>query len=118
MPTTAAVPTRRAMSDETAGMLLGLVGVAIFGFTLPFTRLAVADSLGLFASVKSKVLESRIPAHLRTDTWFAFSTRARVIVYAKDAVNADDVADAMGVSRITVYNYLKKIETEQRLIGL
>jgi len=43
--------------------------------------------------VKSKALEERIPAHLR-DTengWFAFSTRARVIVYNKSAVKAEDV---------------------------
>ncbi|WBS01278.1 DMT family transporter [Pseudoduganella sp. SL102] len=37
----AATVTRR--SDETAGMLLGLAGVAIFSLTLPFTRLAVAE---------------------------------------------------------------------------
>lgn len=60
--------------------------------TVDATRLAVADSLGLFAPVKSKVLESRIPAHLRTDTWFAFSTRARVIIYNRNAVKAEDVA--------------------------
>lgn len=32
-----------AVSDETAGMLLGLVGVAMFSLTLPFTRMAVAE---------------------------------------------------------------------------
>jgi drug/metabolite transporter (DMT)-like permease len=37
----AAIPTRSGVSDETAGMLLGLIGVAIFSLTLPFTRLAV-----------------------------------------------------------------------------
>lgn len=31
------------LSDETRGMLLGLIGVAIFSLTLPFTRMAVAD---------------------------------------------------------------------------
>ncbi|WP_426107013.1 DMT family transporter [Massilia sp. TSP1-1-2] len=31
------------LSDETAGMLLGLVGVAMFGLTFPATRLAVAE---------------------------------------------------------------------------
>lgn len=36
-----------AMSDQTAGMLLGLAGVAIFSLTLPFTRMAVS---GLDAS--------------------------------------------------------------------
>ncbi|WP_412479415.1 Fe(3+) ABC transporter substrate-binding protein [Azonexus sp. IMCC34839] len=60
--------------------------------TVDATRLAVADSLGLFAPVKSKILESRIPAHLHTDTWFAFSTRARVIIYNRSAVRAEDVS--------------------------
>ena len=59
--------------------------------TVDASRLAQAHELGLFAPVKSTVLESRIPAHLRTDDWFAYSTRARVIVYAKDSVNAEDV---------------------------
>lgn len=38
------------IGDETAGMLLGLIGVAIFSLTLPFTRLAVGaagDTNGL-----------------------------------------------------------------------
>ena len=60
--------------------------------TVDATRLAVADSLGLFAPVKSKVLESRIPVNLRTDTWFAFSTRARVIIFNRNALKAEDVA--------------------------
>jgi drug/metabolite transporter (DMT)-like permease len=38
--TPATVP---ALSRETAGMLLGLAGVAIFSLTLPFTRLAVSQ---------------------------------------------------------------------------
>jgi len=59
--------------------------------TVDAARLAKADELGLFAPVSSKALESRIPAHLRTPTWFAFSTRARVIVYARDSVNVADV---------------------------
>ncbi len=59
--------------------------------TVDAARLAKADELGLFAPVKSKLLESRIPAHLRTDTWFAFSTRARVIIYNRSAVKAEDV---------------------------
>ena len=30
-------------SKDTRGMLLGLIGVAIFSLTLPFTRMAVAE---------------------------------------------------------------------------
>lgn len=59
--------------------------------TVDATRLAKADELGLFAEVYSSVLEARIPAHLRTGEWFAFSTRARVIVYNKLSVKRADV---------------------------
>lgn len=59
--------------------------------TVDAARLAQAHELGLFAPVTSKVLESRIPAHLRTDDWFSFSTRARVIVFNKASLKAEDV---------------------------
>jgi len=59
--------------------------------TVDAARLAKADDLNLFAEINSKTLESRIPAQLRTKDWYTFSTRARVIVYNKSAVNAADV---------------------------
>ena len=59
--------------------------------TVDASRLAKADELGIFAPVKSKVLEERIPAHLRTDDWFSFSTRARVIVYNKETIKPEQV---------------------------
>ena len=59
--------------------------------TVDAARLEVADSLGLFQPISSKVLDERIPAALRTPTWAAFSTRARVIVYNKVAVTAAQV---------------------------
>jgi iron(III) transport system substrate-binding protein len=59
--------------------------------TVDAARLAKADELGLFAPVKSKLLEERIPAHLRSTDWFAFSTRARVILYNKDSIKPEDV---------------------------
>ncbi len=59
--------------------------------TVDAARLAKADELGLFAPVKSKLLEDRIPANLRSPDWFAFSTRARVIIANKDLVKAEDV---------------------------
>lgn len=59
--------------------------------TVDAARLAQADALGLFAPVKSKVLDERIPEHLRSPDWFAFSTRARVIIYNKVAVSPADV---------------------------
>ncbi len=59
--------------------------------TVDAARLARADELGLFAPVKSRLLEERIPANLRNPDWFAFSTRARVIVASKELVKAEDV---------------------------
>ncbi len=59
--------------------------------TVDAARLAKADELGLFAPVKSRILEQKIPAHLRSPDWFAFSMRARVIIHNKDTVAAGDV---------------------------
>ncbi len=59
--------------------------------TVDASRLAAAHEMGLFAPVKSKRLEARIPANLRAEDWFSFSTRARVIVYAKDTIKVEDV---------------------------
>jgi iron(III) transport system substrate-binding protein len=55
--------------------------------TVDASRLELADKAGLFQPVQSKTLEARIPAHLRTPNWLAFSTRARLIVYNKSAIN-------------------------------
>jgi iron(III) transport system substrate-binding protein len=56
-------------------------------------RLWRAQIDGLFQPIQSKVLESRIPANLRSNdgTWFGFSTRARVIVYDKARVKPEEV---------------------------
>lgn len=60
-------------------------------------RLWQAENDGLFAPVKSEVLEQRIPAHLRApdkgqgSDWFGFSTRARLIVYNKLTVKKTEV---------------------------
>jgi iron(III) transport system substrate-binding protein len=57
-------------------------------------RLSRAEQLGLFAPVRSKVLEQRIAPEFRDPDgmWFGFSSRARVIVYDKAAVRAEDVS--------------------------
>ncbi|NBW50594.1 MAG: extracellular solute-binding protein [Betaproteobacteria bacterium] len=61
------------------------------------SRLWRAEVDGLFAPVKSKVLDTAIPAQLRGKTsaegtyWFGFSTRARVIVYNKARVSKENV---------------------------
>ena len=56
-------------------------------------RLWSAQSDGLFQATDSKILDQRIPPHLRSsdNTWFGFSTRARVIVYNRDTVKAEGV---------------------------
>ncbi|MCM8596328.1 Fe(3+) ABC transporter substrate-binding protein [Accumulibacter sp.] len=59
--------------------------------TVDAARLSAAHEMGLFAPVKSAVLERRIPAHLRTGDWFSFSMRARVIIYAKGAVRPEEL---------------------------
>ena len=67
--------------------------------TVDAARLELADKAGVFQPVQSTALEARIPANLRTPNWLAFSTRARVIVYSKAAVNPqwvqtyEDLAD-------------------------
>ncbi len=68
----------------------GAASPADIFITVDAARLAKADELGLFAPVKSKLLEQRIPAHLRSEDWFAFSTRARVIIYNKETIKARD----------------------------
>ena len=59
--------------------------------TVDAARLEVADNLGLFQSVQSKLLDERVPPNLRTPTWVAFSTRARVIVYNKANIKREQV---------------------------
>lgn len=56
-------------------------------------RLAAAEQLGLFAPLKSKVLEDRIPKEYRhpDGLWFGFSLRARVIVYDPRTVRPEHV---------------------------
>jgi iron(III) transport system substrate-binding protein len=60
-------------------------------------RLWRGDKDKLFLPIKSPVLEAAIPVQLRAQatpegtTWFAFSTRARVIVYDKLRVQKADV---------------------------
>ncbi len=61
------------------------------------SRLWRAEVDGLFQPLRSKTLETRIPSTLRGkddgqgSQWFGFSTRARVIVYNKASVKAEDV---------------------------
>ena len=59
--------------------------------TVDAARLAKAHELGLFAPVSAKALDARIPANLRSEDWYSFSARARVIVYNKAEIRPGDV---------------------------
>ncbi len=69
----------------------GALSPADVFITVDAARLAKADELGLFALIGSKAVEARIPAHLRSPDWAAFSTRARVIIYNKATIKPEDV---------------------------
>ena len=62
-------------------------------------RLWKAQIDGLFSPVKSSILESRIPSDLRGkddgkgSEWFAFSSRARVMVYNKQSIDPQTIAN-------------------------
>jgi iron(III) transport system substrate-binding protein len=62
--------------------------------TVDMGRIWKAEQAGLLAPVKSALLEQRVPANLRDGEgkWFGFSTRARVLVYAKDRLQPTQVA--------------------------
>lgn len=61
--------------------------------TVDVGRLWRAEEMGLFAPVKSKVLEARIPANYRDPNgdWFGFSIRARVIAYNKTKIKPGEL---------------------------
>lgn len=63
--------------------------------TVDVGRLWRAEQAGVFAPVKSSMLESRIPANYRdpNGNWFGFSARARVIVYSKTTIQPNSIKD-------------------------
>jgi iron(III) transport system substrate-binding protein len=77
--------------------------------TVDLVRLARADEQGLLAPVQSPVLNERIPAHLRTSNWFAFSVRSRVIVHnnsvkAEWVQNYEDLSNPRLKGKVCVRN--------------
>ena len=63
--------------------------------TVDAGRLWRAEQMGLFQPIRSKVLETRIPASYRhpDGLWFGFSARARVIAYSKERVKPGEIAE-------------------------
>ena len=78
--------------------------------TVDVGRLWRAEQAGVFAKLRSPVLESRVPPAYRDPEgqWFGFSARARVIAYNKRAVKAgeirnyEDLADPKWKGRICI----------------
>jgi iron(III) transport system substrate-binding protein len=76
--------------------------------TVDLARLWRANTDGLFMPVNSRILNQRIPASLRDPkgNWFAFSQRARVIMYRKGKINPsqlstyEDLASAKWKGRV------------------
>ncbi|TXD85581.1 Fe(3+) ABC transporter substrate-binding protein [Subsaximicrobium wynnwilliamsii] len=62
--------------------------------TVDAGRLSRAKDEGLLQSVESEVLENAIPSYLRDvdNQWFGLTKRARIIAYAKDRVNPEDLS--------------------------
>lgn len=63
--------------------------------TVDAGRLHRAREAGVLQTVQSKILTNAIPAHLRDPDgyWFALSKRARVVFYAKDRVDPEQLED-------------------------
>jgi iron(III) transport system substrate-binding protein len=62
--------------------------------TVDAGRLHRAEAAGLLQPVESEVLNKNIPAHLRDPKgyWFGLTIRTRVMVYAKDRVDPDELS--------------------------
>lgn len=69
--------------------------------TVDAANLQAADAAGLFAPVKSTILEQKIPAQFRASdhAWFGFSYRARVIAYDKTKVKPELVASYLDLAK-------------------
>ena len=69
--------------------------------TVDAANLQAADAAGLFAPIKSSVLEQRIPSQFRAqdNAWFGFSYRARVIAFDKNKVKPEQVANYLDLAK-------------------
>ena len=62
--------------------------------TVDAGRLSRAKDQGLLQSIESEILEKSIPTHLQDvdNQWFGLTKRARIIAYAKDRVNPEELS--------------------------
>ena len=58
--------------------------------TVDAGNLGSAKAKGVFQSINSKILKSKIPANFRTSHWYGVAKRARVIYYNPKSMSADE----------------------------
>jgi len=102
----------RGTEDELLARILaeGANSPADVLITVDAGRIWKAQDAGVFQSVESEVLNTRIPSNLRDPEghWYGFSMRARIIAYAKDRVDPsqlstyEDLADPKWKGKILV----------------
>ncbi len=61
--------------------------------TADVMNLDMANQKGLLQPIESAILESRIPSELRSDSWFALTKRASIIVYNKNYINSSQLSN-------------------------
>lgn len=86
----------KASSDELISRLEkeGKNSPADVLITVDAARLYIAKEKNLLIPLKSKVLETNVPAHLREKEgyWYALTKRARVLVYNKETMKASQLS--------------------------
>ncbi len=100
---TDSLASRSEALDETKGLLLGFVGVAVFSLTLPVTRLAMADSdpvvFGLGRSLLAGVVAAAILLATRQRRPSGREWRALVVV-AAGVIFGFPLLSAWGMQRV------------------
>lgn len=86
----------KASSDELISRLEkeGKNSPADVLITVDAARLHIAKTKNLLTPLKSKVLETNVPAHLRDKEgyWYALTKRARVLVYNKETIKPSQLS--------------------------
>lgn len=75
--------------------------------TADIINLLLAEKKSLLRPIKSEILENNISADLRDDYWIALTKRTRLLVYAKDRVNPNE---------LSTYEDLSSAKWKKRLV--
>ncbi|MCJ8325472.1 MAG: extracellular solute-binding protein [Campylobacterales bacterium] len=75
-----------------------------------------AQQIGIFQTIRSRILNKNIPSHLKDPSlqWFGLSLRVRSIVYNTNTVNPDDLSDYESIGDEKWLNKLI-VRTSQRI---